>query len=240
MAGVKKRRSAMSRVILAVAIVLLVSGVAMLSWVAWEMWGTTAVANHQQASQVQQLQDQWKSAPQATSTSSAQTPAQGDNVGMLDPDKTPITIAGQVFGIIRVPDLGADWEKPLVLGTDVTSLTKGIGWDPKTTAIGGVGNAVIAGHHTTYGAPFLDMTKKMHKGSVVEIETKDAIYEYALINDPERTTVTNVDTWVMMPDPIEKTFNATHHYLTIITCQSIFEGIGRSIAFAELTSVKSK
>lgn len=59
---------------------------------------------------------------------------------------------GDAVARIQIPRIGVD--KIVVSGVQVTDLRKGPGQYPGTAAVGTEGNTAIAGHRTTYGAPF--------------------------------------------------------------------------------------
>ena len=64
-------------------------------------------------------------------------------------------LKGDAIARITIPAIGvSDY---VVEGTDTASLRKGPGHYPETPLPGDPGTAAIAGHRTTYGAPFRDI-----------------------------------------------------------------------------------
>jgi len=59
---------------------------------------------------------------------------------------------GDVVGRVLIPSIDLDWF--VVEGVDDADLRSGPGRYPTTAPLGGAGNSAIAGHRTTYGAPF--------------------------------------------------------------------------------------
>ncbi|MDW3219378.1 MAG: sortase [Acidimicrobiales bacterium] len=59
---------------------------------------------------------------------------------------------GDATARIEIPSIGVD--KIVVNGVQVADLRKGPGHYPDTASVGTAGNTAIAGHRTTYGAPF--------------------------------------------------------------------------------------
>jgi sortase A len=59
---------------------------------------------------------------------------------------------GQAVAKVRIPKIGANYV--VVDGTDADDLRKGPGLYPQTPFPGAGGTTAIAGHRTTYGAPF--------------------------------------------------------------------------------------
>ncbi len=88
--------------------------------------------------------------------------------------RTAATV-GQPIGRIRVPRLGLDMI--VVDGTDHESLKKGPGWDSRTYMPGAGQLVYIAGHRTTYAAPFARIDR-MRKGDLVEITVPYGRFRY--------------------------------------------------------------
>src|ERR671937_2567027 len=82
---------------------------------------------------------------------------------------------GQAIGRIRVPRLGLNMI--LVNGTDHDSLTKGPGRDLQTYMPGEGQLVYIAGHRTTYLAPFAHI-EKLRPGDYVVLEVPYATFRY--------------------------------------------------------------
>ena len=66
-------------------------------------------------------------------------------------------LKGDAIGKITIPAIGVD--EFVVEGTDTASLRKGPGHYPSTPLPGERGTTAIAGHRTTYGAPFRRLDK---------------------------------------------------------------------------------
>jgi sortase A len=82
---------------------------------------------------------------------------------------------GQAVGRIRVPRLGLSMV--VVDGTDHDSLTKGPGLDRRTYMPGEGQLIYIAGHRTTYLAPFAHI-ERMRSGDFVSLEVPYATFRY--------------------------------------------------------------
>jgi len=84
---------------------------------------------------------------------------------------------GAPVGRLRVPALGLD--AIVVNGTDAASLKRGPGRDPRT-AMPGEGRLVyIAGHRTTYAAPFAHIDR-LQQGDRITLTTPYATFRYAV------------------------------------------------------------
>jgi sortase A len=82
---------------------------------------------------------------------------------------------GDAIGRIKVPRMGVN--SVLVAGTDAGSLTKGPGWY-RGTFLPGEGELIyIAGHRTTYLAPFAHI-ESMRPGDLVTIEVPYGTFVY--------------------------------------------------------------
>ncbi len=85
--------------------------------------------------------------------------------------------AGEPIGRIRIPRLGLNMV--LVNGTDTASLRLGPGRDPRTFMPGEGQLVYIAGHRTTYLAPFAEIDK-MRNGDRITIKMPYATFTYAV------------------------------------------------------------
>src|SRR3954468_1796298 len=74
---------------------------------------------------------------------------------------------GDAVGKLKMPKLGRSYV--VVEGTDLTTLRKGPGHYPKTPLPGEGGTVGIAGHRTTYGAPFRTVDK-LKSGDQLEMD----------------------------------------------------------------------
>ena len=84
---------------------------------------------------------------------------------------------GEAIGRISVPRLGVDMI--LVNGTDHETLKRGPGRDPRTFMPGQGELVYIAGHRTTYGAPFSHIDR-LRRGDRVTLELPYATLVYAV------------------------------------------------------------
>jgi sortase A len=85
---------------------------------------------------------------------------------------------GQAVGRIRVPRLGLNMV--VVDGTDHDSLTKGPGLDRRTYMPGEGQLVYIAGHRTTYLAPFAHI-ERMKAGDPITLEVPYATFRYRVL-----------------------------------------------------------
>lgn len=128
------------------------------------------------------------------------------------------TDTGDPVGRIRIPDIGVD--KVIVEGTDGGTLRKGPGHYPETPLPGIRGTVAIAGHRTTYGAPFRDLDKLDKRDEVVvEMPYGRFVYrvERSQIVEPSATYVTR---------------RVDHDRLVLTACHPKYSAAQRIVIFA--------
>lgn len=130
---------------------------------------------------------------------------------------------GDPIGRIAIPRIGADFV--VVQGTDTASLRKGPGHYPET-AFPGLGETVaIAGHRTTYLAPFRHVDQ-LRRGDAIVLTMPYARFDYAV----QRTQVVTPDAkW------IER--DAGYERLVLSACHPLYSASHRIIVFARLRRV---
>ncbi len=206
---------------------LVTLGVVILLFCGYELWFTGIYTANQQTHLSHQLQDSWDPPTVVSPTPSA----------TATPDVTvPEVPLGSGFAIMRIPALGRDYHKVVVEGVAVADLKKGPGHYPGTAMPGQIGNFVVSGHRTTYGAPF-NRLDELKPGDAIVVETKDTWYTYR---------VTELS--VVQPDAIEVTYpvpdkpgaKADKAVLTLTTCNPKYSAKTRLIVFADLTDTTPK
>ncbi|MCY4193907.1 MAG: class E sortase [bacterium] len=89
---------------------------------------------------------------------------------------------GSAIARIQIPAIGVD--KTVVEGVRVGDLRKGPGHYPTTPLPGQAGNAGIAGHRTTYGAPFGDIDE-LRPGDQIIVTTIQGEFTYEVVPQGE-------------------------------------------------------
>jgi sortase A len=139
-----------------------------------------------------------------------------------DPRPQPgIVLPGQAYAILKVPSIGVD--EVVVQGTDTEALKRGPGhYDETDDPWEDEGRVGIAGHRTTYGAPFWDLDQ-VRRGNVITLITEFGTFAY-------RVTRTEVipPTRIGVLDPTRKPT------LVLTTCTPRFSAAERLIVFASL------
>src|SRR4051812_23192173 len=130
---------------------------------------------------------------------------------------------GHAIGTIRIPKIGASYA--VVQGTDTVSLRKGPGHYPDTSFPGQGGTVAIAGHRTTYLAPF-NQVDKLKRGDEIVLDMPYGKFTYAVDKTKivEPTELSVVD---RVPGPEQ---------LVLSACHPLYSASHRIIVFARLTA----
>lgn len=127
---------------------------------------------------------------------------------------------GEPVGRITISAAGVDWV--FVEGIDRTSLRSGAGHMPGTALPGQPGNAVISGHRTTFGAPFMHLDR-VEAGDLITVASPAGVHTYQVV---ETRIVTPDETWV--------TGQWDGAWLTLTTCHPMFSARERFVVMARL------
>lgn len=130
------------------------------------------------------------------------------------------TDTGDPIGRIRIPEIGVN--RVVVEGTDGGSLRKGPGHYPETPFPGIRGTVAIAGHRTTYGAPFNEVDK-LERGDEVVVEMPYGRFVYRV---ERQQIVEPTATWV--------TRRVGHDRLVLTACHPKYSAAQRIVIFAQL------
>ncbi len=132
---------------------------------------------------------------------------------------------GQAIGRLVIPTIGLNIV--FVQGTDAADLEQGPGHYPSTPLPGQPGTTAIAGHRTTYLAPFRDLGS-LSPGDPVEIEMPYATLEYRV----ERTKV-------VQPSDLAVLRRVSNQRLVLTACHPLYSAAQRIVAFARLDRIRS-
>lgn len=133
---------------------------------------------------------------------------------------------GDPIGRIDIPRVGADFV--VVQGTDAASLRKGPGHYPATTFPGLPGTVAIAGHRTTYLAPFRDVDQ-LKPGDRIVLTTLYGRFAYAV----ERTRI-------VAPTAVQVTRDVGYDRLVLSACHPLYSAAQRIVVFARLRAVQAR
>ena len=208
--------------------VLVTLGILILLFVSYQLWGTgiyTARAQNQLEKDFNAALRHAGSSPTTFPTASTEpspTVGTAPTATTLAPPSAPSPAESDVVGHLVIPTIGVDVF--VVQGTDDSDLRQGPGHYPATPYPGQRGNAAIAGHRTTYGAPFGELDG-LEVGDTIQITTLQGSFNYR-VYDTLVVSPTNSD--VLDPDP---TRPAT---ITLTTCNPKYSAAERLIVKGEL------
>ena len=154
-------------------------GLLLLAFVAYQLWGTALYEHNAQARLQHEL------TPSLRTTGTLPKGPRGAGSGSTDPltsraaPPTADPAVGNPVGLLSIPAIGMS-KVVIVEGTDDGQLQEGPGHYPGTPLPGEVGNASIAGHRTTYGAPFYSLDA-LHPGDAINIETPQGLFQYLVV-----------------------------------------------------------
>jgi sortase A len=129
-------------------------------------------------------------------------------------------LKGDAIGKITIPAIGVS--KYVVQGTDTPSLRKGPGHYPSTPLPGQRGTAAIAGHRTTYGAPFRHLDRLKPRDRIVV----DLPYGRFVYSVQRLKIVDDQDLSVLRKKSYDR--------LVLSACHPLYSAAQRIIAFARL------
>ncbi len=206
-AASRARRRRLGRALQVLGALFLLAGLGIGGYLAWLLWGTGLETRRAQA----ELRE-------------------GFVVGAKRPEQAPppgrvVQVPGGAVAIIVIPRIGLD--AVVVEGTDAEALKKGPGhyvqtaypWQDR-------GRVGIAGHRTTYGAPFWALDR-LRPGDAVVLKTEYGIFRYVVT----RTAITPPSG--ILPSGrfvLEQTERPT---LVLTTCTPRFSASQRLIVFAD-------
>ena len=190
-------------------------GVVILLFVVWQLWGTSISQHHAQnqlKSEFEALQAQHHAAGSHASKSSLISAA----------SQLPSPGNGAVVAEIQIPAIGVD--QYVVEGTTESDLSKGPGHYIGTALPGQAGNVAIAGHRTTYGAPFNGLGRLVRGDRIILTTTSGQNLTYAVSGTPQAVSPHDVAVLDYFGD----------NRITLTTCNPEFSSSQRLVAVGML------
>lgn len=229
---------------------LITLGVLVLSFAAFQLWGTSFAESQAQAHLDEEFQ-QLRNAAQARAenqdplptTDTPEEPTVTDNPDGENSDgfasAKPIRLSaeelpaeGDAFGRIEIPAIGVD--KTFVEGTTRESLREGPGHYSDTPLPGQPGNAAIAGHRTTHGAPFFDIDKLV-PGDEIRVETLQGQFIYE-VDAHVADDGTELGHFIVKPTDTHVIAPSETNRLTLTACHPTYSAAERIIVTATLVT----
>lgn len=186
---------------------LITLGVIILIFVVYQLFGTNLTEAGNQA----KLKANFLAAPTAPFSAGAT-------------DTGPSAPSGGAIDHLVIPRIGVD--KYVVEGVEEADLVNGPGHYPGTVLPGQSGNAAIAGHRTTYGAPFFRLDE-LKPGDVIDLTARGGQrFRYQVSGSQ---VVSPDDVAVLAPTPDAR--------LTLTTCNPVYSATSRLIVTAALVGL---
>lgn len=176
---------------------LIATGLLLLSFVAYQLWGTGLAESRAQADLERQFTSQLPAVP----------------------------TYGKPVTRIRIARLDVD--KIVVAGTSYEALEKGPGLFDGSPLPGQFGNVSIAGHRTSYGAPF-GRINELEIGDEIVLTRAGSTFTYIVSEEPFVVRPTSVD--------VVKTLDNDSARLTLVTCHPKWTSKNRLVVKATLVS----
>jgi sortase A len=191
------------------------AGVLTLLFVVYQLWGTGL----REAQAQNRLEDEFQeiigdggdpiSSDEGASTTST----------TIGPPPPP-PAEGDAMARLVIPDIGVD--KIVVEGVSLEDLKHGPGHYPDTPLPGQPGNSAIAGHRTTYGAPF-NRVDELENGDEILITTAQGSFVYEVIGQQ-----------IVSPSQVEVLNNQGDNRLTLTACHPKYSASQRIVVSASL------
>jgi sortase A len=218
-AGATPRLGPVRRGVREIGLALITLGVIVFLFVAYQLWGTSIAEAHHQAA----LKREFNAAIAASQTAKNGATDRA-TVGGATAPASPSPALGSAIAHLVIPKIHLD--KYVIQGIGESDLQQGPGHYPQTVMPGQDGNAAIAGHRTTYGAPFFDLDKLAVGDTISLTNTADQTFVYRVSERP--FVVSPSDVAVLDPTPFAQ--------LTLTTCNPRFSDTSRLIVVARLTN----
>ncbi len=133
---------------------------------------------------------------------------------------------GKAAGRLKIDRIKANYV--IVNGSDPASLRKGPGIYDDVPFPGAPGTAAIAGHRTTYGAPFRKINQ-IKRGDQIVVEMRYGTFTYEV----EKTQI-------VKPTALEVIRRVSYDRLVLSACHPLYSAAKRYIVFARLVAAQAR
>lgn len=235
--------------------ILLVAGVLMFGFVAYQLWGTGIEYRQHQSTLAKEFAQRQAdllgtdgASPDSTIPGSSDPTDETDTSLPQDPNSsgtlvTPTTFPdtgrkrvrwpkpapGDVIAIIAIPKVNK--RVYAVAGVDANDLKQGLGHYPRTPLPGQLGNSAFAGHRTTFGAPLFDIDKLSIGDEIVVDTITNQRYVYLVSSSPRVVAAT--------AGSVVETTDRTVATLTLTSCHPKYSAKERIVVVATLDPSRS-
>lgn len=202
------------------------AGVVILLFVAYQLWGTGLSTARAQDTLTKEFNAQIAALTPSTPSSAAQPI-------VTAPVDLPIPEPGDPIARITMKSIDSDFI--MVQGVDLKWLQQGPGHFPQTPLPGQPGNAAVAGHRTTYKAPF-QRIDELVPGDTITVQTLQGTFTYNVdshIDPKDGSTSGHV---IVSPNDLSILDQNVGNRLTLMACHPKFTASQRIVVTATLTS----
>jgi sortase A len=194
------------------------AGVLTLLFVVYQLWGTgirEAQAQHKLKDEFQELVGE-DAAGDPISSDKGTSSTTSTTFGVPPPPPAD----GDAVAHLVIPKIGVD--KIVVQGVSLDDLKRGPGHYTDTPLPGQPGNAAIAGHRTTYGAPF-NRINELGNGDEILVTTLQGSFVYEVMGQQ-----------IVSPSQVEVLNNQHDNRLTLTACHPKYSASQRIVVSAKL------
>jgi sortase A len=209
----------LARFLSAVGRTCITAGTLILLFVVYQLWGTgirAAQAQNRLDDRFAEVLAEAASPSSTTTTSTTLGPAPSTTI----PTTTEPVPEGEPVARIVIPKIGVDWI--VVEGIALSDLKKGPGHYEQTPLPGQLGNAAIAGHRTTYGAPF-NRIDELDPGDEITVETVQGKFTYVVREQQ-----------IVAPSQVDVLDDKGDNRLTLTACHPKYSARQRIVVVADL------
>jgi sortase A len=209
----------LARVLGAIGRTCITAGVLILLFVAYQLWGTGIREAQAQRKLENEFDQRLGDAGVVAPDESAQGPGPTPTTSTAGPPPPPAA-EGDAVAHLSIPDIGVD--KIVIEGVTLHDLKRGPGHYPDTPLPGQPGNAAIAGHRTTYGAPF-NRINELERGDEILVTTVQGAFRYEVS-----------DQLIVSPSEVGVLDDFGDNRLTLTACHPKYSARQRIIVVAAL------
>lgn len=222
----------LGKVLGALGRLLIVAGLLVLGFVGYQLWGTSLETSRGQDQLTAELAAGLGAAPdEATDAATLDLSELTEQLAQVDSATAPPIPPppqGEPVGIITIERIGL--EAAVVEGVSKEDLKKGPGHYPGTPLPGQAGNSGIAGHRTTYGAPF-NRIDELVPGDEIRFATAQGVFTYEVIPAPGQQD----QAWyTVLPSQVEVLADVGDNRITLTACHPKYSARERIIVHGVL------
>ena len=231
----EKKRSSRTALGVTGEILITVGVLVQLFWV-WNVGINDWIQGFTQTQAASTMSQQWQEEAATEVPDDANASDSGITVYGIPQDGPPpvadVVSQGTAFATLYVPRFGDTYQRVIAEGVDLATVLNdsrlGVGRYPQSTPLGEEGNFAIAGHRTSFGASFGNISE-LRLGDRIYIETRDGWYSYGFRN---LEYVWASEVGVLNPVPKQNVAEVTDRLLTLTSCHPRFSDAERIIAYA--------